>query len=216
MTETAPGREEDRAPTVGERGAARRRALAGAVVTGLALVGAACGSSTTSSTTRSSTTAATAPASTTATAGSASTTPGTTVPGAVVVDASSRGTVGVVLVDGVGGPTLYRYTPDGTGPSTCSAACAQAWPPLTVPSASAVSPGTGLAATALGTVPRSDGTLQVTYRGMPLYRFAGDAHPTQTSGQGVGGVWYVVHPAGPAEASAGATTTTTRAKAAPY
>jgi predicted lipoprotein with Yx(FWY)xxD motif len=102
----------------------------------------------------------TVPTSTTTTGASAPSTSAATR--AVVVAASSRGSVGVVLTDGADGPTLYRYTPDGTGPSTCTSVCAQAWPPLTVPSASMVSPGSGVAGTALGTVPRSGGTLQVT------------------------------------------------------
>ena len=51
----------------------------------------------------------------------------------------------------------------------------------------------------LGTTPRSDGKAQVTYNGHPLYTFAGDQKPGDTSGQGVnafGGLWYVVSPAG--------------------
>jgi predicted lipoprotein with Yx(FWY)xxD motif len=119
----------------------------------------------------------------------------------VVVAAASRGGLGVILTDGVGGPTLYRYTPDGTGPSTCSGECAQAWPPLTAASASAVTAGSGVPAADLGTVARSGGSLQVTYKGMPLYTYVGDTQPSQTSGQGVGGVWYVVVPTDPARAS---------------
>ena len=51
----------------------------------------------------------------------------------------------------------------------------------------------------LGTSPRSDGKAQVTYNGHPLYTFAGDKNPGDTSGQGVnafGGLWYAVSPAG--------------------
>lgn len=153
-----------RTSTAGERCTARGRAPVGVVIVALALLGAACSSSTASSTTTvpaSTTTATTTvPTSTTTTGASAPSTSAATR--AVVVAASSRGSVGVVLTDGADGPTLYRYTPDGTGPSTCTSVCAQAWPPLTVPSASMVSPGSGVAGTALGTVPRSGGTLQVT------------------------------------------------------
>ena len=37
-----------------------------------------------------------------------------------------------------------------------------------------------------------DGTIQVTYNGLPLYRFQGDKQPGDTNGQGVGGLWSVV------------------------
>jgi predicted lipoprotein with Yx(FWY)xxD motif len=51
-------------------------------------------------------------------------------------------------------------------------------------------------ASLLGTSARDDGTLQVTYNGHPLYHFAGDQAPGDTNGQGVGGIWFVVSPAG--------------------
>jgi predicted lipoprotein with Yx(FWY)xxD motif len=66
----------------------------------------------------------------------------------------------------------------------------------------------GLGASNLGTVARSDGTLQVTYKGMPLYRYTGDTKTGDANGQGVGGIWFVV----PASATAAATTTPTTAK----
>jgi predicted lipoprotein with Yx(FWY)xxD motif len=216
MSEGEPGGGPDRAASTGERVGARSRVLAVAVVAGLALA-AACSStsSSASSTSTAATTGTTAPSSGTATTGVAPV-PTSTVPGTVVVTATSRGSAGVVLADGVDGPTLYRYTPDGTGPSTCTLACAQAWPPLVVSSASSLGAGSGVTGTLLGTVPRSDGTLQVTYKGMPLYRFAGDAHPNQATGEGVGGVWFVVHPADPAQGPATSTTASSAPKGAPY
>ena len=59
--------------------------------------------------------------------------------------------------------------------------------------------GKGANASMLGTSKRSDGKTQVTYNGHPLYTFAGDSGPGDTSGQGVnafGGLWYVLSPAG--------------------
>ena len=56
--------------------------------------------------------------------------------------------------------------------------------------------GAGLAANQLGTTTRADGQQQVTFRGHPLYYFAGDSRPGSTEGQGLndnGGLWYVVH-----------------------
>ncbi len=121
---------------------------------------------------------------------------------AAVVSAAPAGALGTILVD-QSGITLYRFSPDGTGKSTCTGACAMAWPPLTVPTPR-VAAGTGITASELGTLTRPDGTLQVTFNGMPLYRFSGDKKAGDTMGQGVAGAWSVV----PASASAAPPTTT--------
>lgn len=102
---------------------------------------------------------------------------------------------GTYLTDGQGN-ALYLFLPDDQGPSQCTDACAEAWPPLVVtgdPTA-----GTGVAGSLLGTVERADGSLQVTYSGWPLYTFAKDAQPGDTTGQGVGGNWFLVSPYGEA------------------
>jgi predicted lipoprotein with Yx(FWY)xxD motif len=108
-------------------------------------------------------------------------------PAVMVADA---GALGSVLTDAAG-RTLYRFTRDTSGESTCYNACAAAWPPLLVdatPAAPADLPGT------LSTTMRTDGALQVTYNGRPLYYYAGDTAPGDVNGQGVGGVWFVVAP----------------------
>ena len=49
------------------------------------------------------------------------------------------------------------------------------------------------------TTTRGDGTTEVTYNGHPLYTYAGDSAPGQTSGQGsdaFGAEWYVLSAAG--------------------
>jgi predicted lipoprotein with Yx(FWY)xxD motif len=46
----------------------------------------------------------------------------------------------------------------------------------------------------LGTTERDDGTIQVTYQGMPLYYWIDDEAPGDTTGQGVNDVWFVVLP----------------------
>jgi predicted lipoprotein with Yx(FWY)xxD motif len=99
--------------------------------------------------------------------------------------------LGDVLVD-AGGMTIYVFTPDAQGDSTCLEGCAERWPP--VPEATAV--GEGLDPALLGTTTRSDGDVQATYGGWPLYRFATDAAPGDVAGQGVGQVWYVLDAAG--------------------
>ncbi len=111
---------------------------------------------------------------------------------ASTVAATSRGSLGVILID-KSGRTLYRYSPDGTGKPTCTGGCAAAWPPLTVPTGTVhVTGAAGVSSADPGTVALPTGSLQVTFRGMPLYRFSGDAKPGDTNGQGTGGTWFVV------------------------
>jgi predicted lipoprotein with Yx(FWY)xxD motif len=100
--------------------------------------------------------------------------------------------LGSVLV-GPNGMTLYMFTNDTDGESACYEQCAANWPPLTVESADAIVPGVNLVGE-LGTTERTDGTLQVTYNGMPLYYWAKDAAVGDTTGEGVGDVWYTVSP----------------------
>jgi predicted lipoprotein with Yx(FWY)xxD motif len=94
------------------------------------------------------------------------------------------------------GFALYRFTHDTDNASTCYGACATAWPPYLLPrKAARGSGGGGL----VGTVRRSDGRLQVTYGGHPLYHYVGDRRPGQVLCQAVtefGGGWYVVAPNG--------------------
>jgi predicted lipoprotein with Yx(FWY)xxD motif len=124
----------------------------------------------------------------------------------------ASGSLGTILVDS-SGRTLYRYTPDGTGKTTCTGACATAWPPLTVPSGTTHVVGSGgVTASELGTITRPGGTLQVTFEGIPLYRFAGDTAAGQTKGQGVAGIWFVVTVSRPASSPTPTTTTATAAR----
>jgi predicted lipoprotein with Yx(FWY)xxD motif len=103
-------------------------------------------------------------------------------------------TLGKVLVGG-NGRTLYLFTPD-KGSSTCYGKCAVVWPPLL---ASNPSVGTGLNRSMLGTTKRTDGKLQVTYNGHPLYYFVKDMKAGDAKGQGIdhfGGRWWVVSATG--------------------
>ncbi|HXV70174.1 MAG TPA: hypothetical protein VEB69_02100 [Acidimicrobiia bacterium] len=99
--------------------------------------------------------------------------------------------LGSILVNAEGF-TLYIFTNDTDGASTCYDACASTWPP--VPGDVAISPE--LDASIFGTTTRDDGTEQLTVNGMPLYLYAPDTSPGDTTGQGVGGVWFVVDDAG--------------------
>ncbi len=94
--------------------------------------------------------------------------------------------LGTVIAD-ADGFALYVFTNDTDGESTCYDSCAETWPP--VPGDSAV--GGDLDASLFSTVARTDGTEQLTVNGQPLYRYTPDS-AGDTSGQGVGGVWFVV------------------------
>jgi predicted lipoprotein with Yx(FWY)xxD motif len=100
-------------------------------------------------------------------------------------------TIGKVLV-AANGRTLYLFTADKNGKSACYGKCASVWPPLT---AGKPTVGSGLKASMLGTTKRSDGKLQVTYAGHPLYLFAKDMRAGDINGEGIvhfGGTWSVV------------------------
>jgi predicted lipoprotein with Yx(FWY)xxD motif len=105
----------------------------------------------------------------------------------LTLNKSGSGTFGEYL-SASNGMTLYQYTKDATNVSNCTGGCATAWPPYTVSAAEALSltadPGI---AGQIGTITRADGSLQVTYRGLPLYFFAGDAKPGDVKGEAVNG-----------------------------
>lgn len=99
------------------------------------------------------------------------------------------------------GFTLYLFTPDGPGESTCFDSCAALWPPLEHDTALDVGPG--LDAERFALIDRGDGTMQVTYDDRPLYFYAPDS-PGTTDGQGLNGVWFVVDvDGGPVTATSG-------------
>ena len=99
--------------------------------------------------------------------------------------------LGKVLV-GPDGKTLYGFTNDVDAKSTCSGACALAWPPAVVDASWAAGPGLDTAVFA--TTTRDDGSLQLVAGKWPLYYFEGDATPGDTNGQGSGDVWFAVAP----------------------
>ena len=105
-------------------------------------------------------------------------------------------TLGRVLVDAKG-KTLYLWAHDKGRKSTCYGDCAEYWPPLltNVKAAAGVGANAGL----IGTTVRTDGHMQVTYNGHPLYYFVQDTKPGQTKGEaltGFGGRWDPVSAAG--------------------
>ncbi len=86
--------------------------------------------------------------------------------------------------------SLYVFNNDRTvtDGSACNGGCATNWPPLLADSSDEPSGGFSL-------VTRDDGSSQWAYLGMPLYRWINDAAIGDTTGESVGGVWYVAQAA---------------------
>ena len=152
--------------------------LAVPAIAAAAAVLAACSSSGTSSASGGSgSTSTSSPAA--ATAGSLKT---TTIGGATVLTSSK-------------GFTLYSFAPDTSTKSNCSGTCAQNWPPVHGPVTASGVTGT------FGTITRSDGSVQATFDGHPLYTFVGDTAPGQAKGNGLnaaGGLWHEITTSGSA------------------
>jgi predicted lipoprotein with Yx(FWY)xxD motif len=101
--------------------------------------------------------------------------------------------LGKILV-GSNGMTLYMFTKDEAGKSNCNADCLAKWPPLVTKGSPKLGPGVD--ASLVGTADLPDGSKIVTYNKMPLYYWVKDTKAGDTTGQGVGSVWYVVSPDG--------------------
>jgi len=103
----------------------------------------------------------------------------------VVVGSASSPTLGTYLTD-PNGMTLYTKTGDSATSSTCTGQCAVAWPPLLVATGGSATAGSGVTGT-FATLTRADGTVQVTYQGLPLYGWKGDTKAGDMTGEGVNG-----------------------------
>jgi predicted lipoprotein with Yx(FWY)xxD motif len=105
---------------------------------------------------------------------------------------SNKGNLGSFLTDRVG-KTLYFFTKDTSGASTCTGTCLANWPAF---SADPVVAPSVLKPTDFSVLTRSDGAKQVSYMGRPLYYFAADTKPGDIKGEGVNNVWYVANVSG--------------------
>ena len=146
----------------------------------------------TSGTATSPTTAAAPPS---AAGSSTSGTASTSAPAAAAADlkvADSK--AGQIVVDGKG-MSVYYYTKDvkDSGTSACTGGCLDAWPPVL---ATADTPTVDGVTGTVGTIATPDGKKQLTINGMPVYLYAKDLAAGDVTGQGVGGVWYLVAPSG--------------------
>jgi len=132
--------------------------------------------------------------------------------------AGSRVAVGVKHYQSIGsildaGPkhlTVYAFARDHHGRSSCNGACVKGWPPvMTVGKPRAAA---GAITADLGTITRSNGRKQVTYKGHPLYFFVGDQTASTAAGQRLkafGARWYVLAASGREITTAPTQTTTT-------
>jgi predicted lipoprotein with Yx(FWY)xxD motif len=109
---------------------------------------------------------------------------------------------GRTLLTTTSGHTLYSLSAERHGKFICTEAsgCTAIWHPLTI--AAGVTPQGPVK---LGTIRRPEGTVQVTYRGLPLYTFTADKKRGQVKGDGLKdvGTW---HPASGSGRTGSATT----------
>jgi predicted lipoprotein with Yx(FWY)xxD motif len=117
---------------------------------------------------------------------------------AVTAAAADRPEVNTATKEGIGtyltdseGKTFYWFTKDTPGKSACSGPCLVKWPLFFCET---ITTSPDLAAGDFATIKREDGSQQTTFRGFPLYYWAGDAAPGDAKGQGVNGVWFVIDP----------------------
>jgi len=100
----------------------------------------------------------------------------------------SKTALGPVLTDAKG-MTLYTFDKDAApGKSFCNGPCAQNWPPL-------VAPPNAKAKADWSVVTRDDGSKQWAYKNKPLYGFAKDGKPGETTGDGfLNNAWHAAKP----------------------
>jgi predicted lipoprotein with Yx(FWY)xxD motif len=128
-----------------------------------------------------------------ATQAPASEAPGTTAAAATATSVKvADSALGKILTTDEGF-TVYGFTKDTAGESTCTGGCASAWPAVTVESDALPA---GLDAKVFSVVEGANETYQLKAGQWPLYTFSGDQAPGDTNGQGSGGVWFVVAPDG--------------------
>jgi predicted lipoprotein with Yx(FWY)xxD motif len=101
--------------------------------------------------------------------------------------------LGDILV-GNNGMTLYIFALDESNKSNCDADCQNLWPPMLTQGAPNFGPGVD--PSLVGTAPLSDGSQIVTYNQRPLYYWSQDVQPGDTTGVGIGNVWFVISPTG--------------------
>ncbi|MFZ3016010.1 MAG: hypothetical protein WA101_03405 [Minisyncoccia bacterium] len=109
-----------------------------------------------------------------------------------VIKVSSDPILGDYLVAS-NGMTLYLFTKDIVNVSNCYDTCAINWPPYSLSADETLISGDNVLGK-ISTINRNDGSTQLAYNGIPLYFWKNDVKPGDTTGQNVGGVWFIVKP----------------------
>jgi predicted lipoprotein with Yx(FWY)xxD motif len=107
-----------------------------------------------------------------------------------MVKVASKDKIGKYLEDAKG-MTLYVFKKDSPGKSACAGDCVAKWP---LYYREKVGVSGGLKEADFGSITREDGQKQTTYKGLPLYYFAGDKASGDTNGQGVRDAWLAAAP----------------------
>lgn len=97
----------------------------------------------------------------------------------------SKEKLGNVVTDPKG-MTLYVYTKDSSGASTCTEKCLENWPAYTASSQTGNFPAN------ISVIKREDGALQYAWKNKPIYYYAKDKDSGDAYGNGIGGVWSVI------------------------
>ena len=98
--------------------------------------------------------------------------------------------LGTILTDS-DGMSLYFFSRDTKGDSECFDGCLSAWP---IFYSDEITVDEGLEVSDFGSIDRSDGSKQTTYKGWPLYYYANDNAAGDTEGDDVNNVWYIAKP----------------------
>jgi predicted lipoprotein with Yx(FWY)xxD motif len=104
-----------------------------------------------------------------------------------VAKQAANASLGRTVLTTTKGRTLYSLSAETHGRFICTGACVSTWHPLMVP---AGTKPTG--PVKLGTIERPEGKTQVTFKGRPLYSFAGDSKMGDANGEGIKdvGTWH--------------------------
>lgn len=103
---------------------------------------------------------------------------------------TTNASLGAVITDSAGN-TLYFFSLDANGNSACTGGCLTTWPVFYT---SSVIAGTGLDVKDFGSITRSDGSKQTTYKSWPLYYFQNDSKAGDVKGEGIENIWFVAKP----------------------
>lgn len=112
-----------------------------------------------------------------------------------LIKLANSATLGSYLTD-KNGNALYFFSNDVGGANNCTGGCITNWPIFNVDGLTQDQLGSGLLLTDFKSITSANGT-QLTYKGWPLYTYAPGGvleASGQTSGEGVGGVWFVAKP----------------------